>query len=61
MEIVILAARSIWIVRNNKNFKNQRPTFHSWKAIYVEELRMVEHRMKKKHAQTFKEWLQSQV
>jgi hypothetical protein len=47
MEIIIIAARSKWIVRNNKIFKNQRPTFQRWKAIYTEELRMVAHKMKK--------------
>ena len=61
MDIIILAAWSIWIIRNNKVFKNERPSFAAWKAIYLQELRMVAHRMKKKHADTFKEWLQSQV
>jgi hypothetical protein len=61
MEIIILTAWSIWIIRNNKIFKNQRPTFQSWKIIYKEELRLVTHRMKKKHGESFKEWLQSQV
>jgi hypothetical protein len=53
-EIIILAAWSIWIMRNNKIFDNQAPNF-------LQELRMVSHKMKKKHVETFKEWLQSQV
>ena len=57
VEIITLAAWGIWIVRNNKIFKNHVPSFASWKAIYLEELRMVSHRMKTKHADTFKEWL----
>ena len=61
MEIIIIAAWSIWIIRNNKLFKNERPSFRSWKAIYFQELRLVGYRMKKKHAETFKEWLQSQI
>ena len=61
MEIIILAAWGIWIVRNNKIFKNERPRFDSWKAIYFQELRMVGFRIKKKQAETFKEWLQSQI
>ena len=61
MEISILAAWGIWMVRNNKNFKQQRPSFVRWKAIHHHELRTVAYRMKKKHVQTFKEWLQSQV
>jgi thiosulfate reductase cytochrome b subunit len=48
MEIIILAPWVIWIVRNNKNFKNQRPSFEGWKTIYKSELRMIQLRMKKK-------------
>jgi hypothetical protein len=56
MEIIILAAWSIWIIRNNKIFKNQRPSFQSSKAIFREEITSLSHRMKKKRAQSFKEW-----
>jgi hypothetical protein len=61
MEILIIAAWGIWIVRNNKFFNDQNANFNSWKAIYNQDLRMLVHRIKKKHAYTFKEWLQSQV
>jgi hypothetical protein len=61
IEIIILAAWSIWIIRNNKIFKNQRPGFQSWKPIFKEEINVLAHRMKKKHAQSFKEWRESQV
>ena len=61
MDIIILAAWSIWIVRNNKLFRNERPRFASWKAIYFQELRLMNFRMKKKHAESFREWLQSQI
>jgi hypothetical protein len=50
MEILILAAWGIWIVRNNKVFKDQNANFNSWKEIYNQELRMLVHMMKKKHA-----------
>jgi hypothetical protein len=43
MEIIILASWSIWIVRNNNVFNNQRPRFACWKAIYKEELRLLKH------------------
>jgi hypothetical protein len=54
MEILILAAWGIWIVRNNKVFKDQNANFNSWKEIYNQELRMLVHMMKKKHANTIK-------
>jgi hypothetical protein len=47
LEIIILAAWSIWIVRNNKIFKNSNPTIASWEAVFYYELIMVKHRMKK--------------
>jgi hypothetical protein len=59
MEIIMLSAWGIWIVRNNKIFNNINATFQSWKAIYLQELRLISYRMKKKHASSFKEWLQS--
>jgi YbbR domain-containing protein len=61
MEIIVIASWGIWIVRNNKNFKNQMPSFQSWKIIYKNELQTIQLRMKKEHADSFREWLQSQV
>jgi hypothetical protein len=61
MDIIIVATWSLWIVRNNKIFNNIRPSFSSWKAIYLQELRLISFRMKKKHVESFKEWLQNQV
>jgi hypothetical protein len=61
MEIVILSAWGIWIIRNNKVFKDQNAIFNSWKAIYIQELKLLEHRMKKKHISALKQWIQSQL
>jgi hypothetical protein len=61
MEIIISAGWGIWIIRNNKIFKNQVPNFQSWKAIYKNELRMIQFRIKKKHAEAFREWIQTNV
>jgi hypothetical protein len=47
MEIIILAAWSIWILRNEKIFNNIQPLFRSWKAIYFQELRWLGFRIKK--------------
>jgi hypothetical protein len=61
MDIIMLAAWGIWIVRNNKIFNNISASFQSWKAIYLQEIRLISYRMKKKHASSFKEWLQSRT
>jgi hypothetical protein len=58
MEIIIAAAWGLWIVRNNKIFKNQVPIFQSWKAIFKNELTMIQYRIKKKLAEAFKVWIQ---
>jgi hypothetical protein len=57
MDLIIIAAWSIWIVRNDMVFNNKRPTFSSWKVIYFKELHWLSYRMKKKLAETFKAWL----
>jgi hypothetical protein len=57
MDIIILASWSIWIIRNNKIFKNQEARWTSWKAIYMNELRMLAFRMKKKFLDQFVDWL----
>jgi hypothetical protein len=61
MEISILAAWGIWIVRNNKIFNNEASSFENWKFIYLHELRLVSFTMKKKHATAFQEWLHTQA
>jgi hypothetical protein len=61
MEIIILTAWGIWISRNNKIFNNQTPSLKTWKIIFLQEAKLLIYRMKKKHADTFKEWLQSQI
>jgi hypothetical protein len=57
MEIIILAAWGIWIIRNNKIFKNSHPKIANWRAVYYQELRMVKHRIQKKYAPQFSNWL----
>jgi hypothetical protein len=57
MHIIILASWSIWIIGNNKIFKNQEARWASWKAIYVNELRMLAIRIKKKFHDQFVDWL----
>jgi hypothetical protein len=59
MDIVILASWSIWIIRNNKIFNNQEARWSSWKAIYMNELRMLKFRMKQKFYDQFVDWLQN--
>jgi hypothetical protein len=61
MEIIMISAGSIWITRNNAIFNNQRYDLRFWRFTFRQEISLLKYRIKKKHANTFKEWLQSQV
>ena len=61
MEIFIITSWSIWMVRNNKIFRNEAPSFQRWKAIYLGELDWLAYRIKPKMAEDFRAWLQSQT
>jgi hypothetical protein len=61
MDIIMLAAWGIWIVRNNKILKDHNAPFISWKAVFSQELKLLVHRMKKKHLVLFKDWIQSHL
>jgi hypothetical protein len=61
MEIIILAGWGIWITRNNKIFNNQMPSFANWKAVFLQEVKLLSYMMKNEHVDSYKEWLQSQV
>lgn len=58
MEIIIVGAWAIWITRNNKIFKNIAPSFQGWKFIFLEELKLLKFRMRKKHERQFSVWLE---
>jgi hypothetical protein len=60
LEIIILASWSIWIVRNNKIFRNETARWSSWKAIFNQEIHMLTFWMKKKVSKEFKSWARSQ-
>ena len=51
MEIIILGAWAIWITRNNKIFESIAPSF-------LEELKLLKFRMRKKHERQFSVWLE---
>jgi hypothetical protein len=61
MDIIMISAWSIWITRNNAIFNNQRHDLRFWRFTFRQEISLLKYRIKKKHANTFKEWLQSQV
>ena len=61
IEIIILASWGIWMVRNNKIFRNILESLDGWKAIYYSELSWLKFRIKQKYADHFKRWLEAHV
>jgi hypothetical protein len=57
MEIIILASWSIWLVKNNKLFRDETARWSNWKAIFNKELNLLAYRMKKKIATEFTNWV----
>jgi hypothetical protein len=58
VEIIILAAWAIWIIRNRKSFEDQAPSLNAWKAVFKQELILLSYRMKKKRSVAYKAWLE---
>ena len=60
-DILILSSWSIWMIRNNKIFRDERSTFERWKSIYLSELNWLKFRIKAKQSEQFKSWLETQL
>jgi hypothetical protein len=56
-EVIILACWHIWKQRNGAIFENIRPSFVSWKRQFVHEASLHVHRVKDKHSDMFKSWI----
>jgi hypothetical protein len=54
VEIIILAAWRIWIIRNRNFFEDQNPSFSAWKIVFKQELQLLSYRMKNKWDAPFK-------
>ena len=57
VEIVILACWNIWKQRNNKIFKDIRPSFRAWRAGFIHDITLVKHRVKKKSVPILSSWI----
>ena len=44
MEVMLTTAWCIWIVRNGKTFRNERPSFQSWRRHFVHDITLLSHR-----------------
>jgi hypothetical protein len=59
MEVVILACRHIWLLRNGKIFRNERPTFAKWKCNFIHDISLLKYRIKGKFVDSLTSWISS--
>ena len=45
-EVVFTACWNIWITRNAKVFRNERPSFNRWRGAFVHDISLLAHRIK---------------
>jgi hypothetical protein len=59
MEVLITTCWNIWLVRNGKIFRHERPTFAKWKAKFIHDITLLQYRIKSKHKEVFLLWISS--
>jgi hypothetical protein len=59
MEVLMLACWNIWILRNAKIFRGERPTFARWKAGFLHDVWLLRHRIKVKYRDKFLDWIKT--
>ena len=58
-EVVFIAASNIWTKRNGKIFRNEDPSFRSWRRNFVHDLSLLAHRIKCKYRDSLLAWIAS--
>jgi hypothetical protein len=59
MEVLIMSCWHIWLIRNAAIFHGDRPTFARWKASFVHDMVLLQHRIKVKHRPSLLAWISS--
>jgi len=59
MEVMLTASWCIWIVRNGKTFRNERPSFHSWRRHFVHDITLLSHRLQGDPKNRLISWINS--
>lgn len=56
-EVVFLACWNIWMIRNDRVFKNIKPSFRRWRASFVHDISLLAHRIKAKFKDDLLRWI----
>jgi hypothetical protein len=59
MEVLITTCWNIWLVRNGKIFRHEKPTFAKWKAKFIHDITLLQYRIKSKHKEALLHWVNS--
>jgi hypothetical protein len=59
MEVLMVACWHIWIIRNGKIFRSERPTFARWKAGFIHDMYLLRYRIKNKHRKALLDWIRT--
>jgi hypothetical protein len=57
MEVIMVACRNIWLVRNGKVFRGERPSFTKWRGKFIHDISLLQYRIKAKHKQALLDWV----
>ena len=58
-EVVFTATWNIWTQRNGKIFRNERPSFISWRRNFIHDISLLAHRIKCKYKDSLVLWIAS--
>ena len=56
-EVVFTATWNIWIQRNGKIFRNEMPSFRSWRRNFLHDISLLAHRIKCKYRNSLTSWI----
>jgi hypothetical protein len=59
MEVLITTCWNIWLIRNGKIFRHEKPTFAKWKAKFIHDISLLQYRIKSKHKEALLDWIKS--
>lgn len=58
-EVVYLAAWNVWLIRNGKILRNERPTFAAWRCKFIHDISLLAHRFKSSARPALLAWIES--
>lgn len=58
-EVLFSASWCIWIVRNGRTFRGIRPSFNSWRSMFIHDVSLLTHRVKDCIRPKLQAWIDS--